>query len=316
MVWVGILGVGVTSVWGAEYPSKPVRIVVPYVPGGSTDILARLIGQRLSEAWGQQFIIDNRPGAGGNIGSSIVAKSPADGYALVMATNGTHAINPSLYANMPYDAVNDFAPVILVAQVPLLLVVYPSLPVKSVRDLIALAKAHPGTLTFGSASTGSSGHLAGEMLKTVEGINTIHVPYKGDAPAVADLMGGQISFLFANMPAAVQYVRSDRLRGIAVTTPRRSPAVPDIPTMIESGIAGFEVVPWYGILGPAGMQATVISHLNTEVERILKLPDVKERMASLGAEAIGGTPEQFAAQIKSDIAKYAKAVKASGAKVN
>jgi len=299
-----------------SYPTKPIRMIVPYAPGGATDILARLLGQRYTEAWGQQVVIDNRPGAGGNIGSNMVANAAADGYTLVMATNGSHAINVGLYAKMPHDTVKDFTPVILVAQVPLLLVVSAASPVKNVKELVALAKAKPGQLTFGSASVGASGHLAGEMFNTLEGVKAVHVPYKGDGPAVTDLMGGQISFLFANMPAAVQHVRGGRLRALAVTTPQRSGALPDTPTMKESGLVTFEVIPWYGILGPAKLPAPVVTKLNQETNRILKLPETAERLATLGAEVIGGTPAQFAAQIQSDIAKYSAAVKAAGVKVD
>ncbi len=299
-----------------SYPTKPIRLVVPYAPGGATDILARLLGQRYTEAWGQQVVIDNRPGAGGNIGSNMVANAAADGYTLVMATNGSHAINVGLYAKMPHDTVKDFTPVILVAQVPLLLVVSAASPVKNVKELAALAKTKPGQLTFGSASVGASGHLAGEMFNTMEGVKAVHVPYKGDGPAVIDLMGGQITFLFANMPAAVQHVRGGKLRALAVTTPQRSGALPDTPTMKESGLVAFEVIPWYGILGPAHLPAPVVAKLNQETNRVLKLPETVERLATLGAEVIGGTPAQFAAQIQSDITKYSAAVKAAGVKVD
>lgn len=309
-----VLGLATSVAAAAEYPARTARIVVPYVPGGSTDILARLLAQKLTEALGQQFIVDNRAGGGGNIGAAIVAKASPDGHSLLMATNGTHAINPSLYKSMPFDAVKDFVPVILVAQVPLLLVTNPSLPVKNVRDLMSYGKSN--AVTFGSASTGSSGHLAGEMLKAAAGINATHVPYKGDAQASADLIGGQISFLFANMPAVIEHVRANRLRGLAVSTPKRSPAIPDLPTMTESGVAQFEVIPWYGIMAPAGTPPSIVAKLNSEIERVLKLPDIRERMASLGAEPLGGSPERFAAQIRSDIAKYAPAIKASGAQVN
>jgi len=298
------------------YPTKPIRMVVPYAPGGATDILARLLGQRFTEAWGQQVVIDNRPGAGGNIGSNMVAHAAPDGYTLVMATNGSHAINVGLYTKMPHDTVKDFTPIVLVAQVPLLLVVSAASPVKSVKDLVAAAKTKPGQLTFGSASVGASGHLAGEMFNTAEGLKTVHVPYKGDGPAVTDLMGGQISFLFANMPAAVQHVRGGRLRALAVTTPQRSGALPDVPTMKESGLAAFEVIPWYGILGPAGLPAPIVTKINQETNRILKLPETAERLTTLGAEVIGGTPAQFAAQINSDIVKYSAAVKAAGVRLD
>ena len=298
------------------YPSRAIRLIVPYSPGGSTDILARILGQKMTEAWSEQVIIDNRPGGGGNIGSALVAKANPDGHTLLMATNGTHAINVSMYSKMPYDAVKDFAPISLVAQVPLLLVTHPSVPAKSVSELVAYAKSRPGQVTFGSASAGSSGHLAGEMLNTYAGLKAQHVPYKGDGPALIDLIGGQITYVFPNMPAAVQHVRGGKLRSYAVTTPKRSPAMPEVPTMIESGVAGFEVIPWYGLMTAAGTPASTVAKLNAEVDRALGLPDVKERLASLGAEGLGGPPERFSRQIASDIAKYAKVVKESGARID
>ncbi|MSP97885.1 MAG: tripartite tricarboxylate transporter substrate binding protein [Betaproteobacteria bacterium] len=304
------------SAYAQEYPSRPIRFVVPYAPGGSTDILARLIGQRLSEMWGQQIIVDNRPGAGGNIGSNIVAQSPPDGYALVMATNGSHAINASFYTSMPHDVVKDFTPVILVAQVPVLLVVNNTLPVKTVRDLITLAHARPGQLSFGSGSAGGTGHLAGEMFNTLAQVKIVHVPYKGDAPGIADVIGGQIAMHFSNMPAAVQYVKAGRVRALAVTTPQRSSALPDVPTIAQAGIAGFEVIPWYGVMGPARLPQPVLDKLNGAINAILKEPQIKDRLIALGADPIGGPPSLFVAQILADVRKYAQAVKASGTKAD
>lgn len=310
-------GMGTTMALAADaYPARPIRLIVPYSPGGSTDILARILGQKMTEAWSEQVIIDNRPGGGGNIGSALVAKANPDGHTLLMATNGTHAINVSIYSNMPYDAVKDFAPIALVAQVPLLLVTHPNVPAKTVSELIAFVKSRPGQASFGSASAGSSGHLAGEMLNTYAGIKAQHVPYKGDGPALIDLIGGQITYMFPNMPAAVQHVRGGKLRSLAVTTPKRSPAMPEVPTMIESGVAGFEVIPWYGLMTAGGTPASTVSKLNSEVNRALSLPDVKERLANLGAEALGGPAERFSRQIASDIAKYAKVIKESGARID
>ena len=305
-----------TALAADTYPSRPIRLIVPYAPGGTTDILARILGQKMTEAWGQQVVIDNRPGGGGIIGSVLVAKANPDGYTLLMATNGTHAINVSLYSKMPYDAVKDFAPITLVAQVPLLLVTHPKVPARTVSELIAFVKSRPGQANFGSASAGSSGHLAGEMLNIFAGIKAQHVPYKGDAPALADLIGGQITHMFANMPAAVQHVRAGKLHALAVTTPKRSPAMLEVPTMVESSVAGFEVIPWYGLMTAAQTPPSILSRLNSEVGGALNLPDVKERLASLGAEGLGSSAERFSRQIASDIAKYAKVIKESGARID
>ena len=298
------------------YPSKPIRFVVPYPPGGSVDIAARAVGQKLSEAWGQPVVVDNRAGAGGNIGADLVAKSPADGYTLLMGAVATHAINPTLYAKIPYDPVKDFTPVALVVQVPNILVVNPSVQAKSVKELIELARAKPGTLNFASGSTGSTGHLAGELFNTMAGVKMVHIPYKGAAPAMTDLLAGQVHLMFDNLANALPNVRAGKLRARAVTTLSRSPAVPELPTVAESGLPGFDLTTWFGIMVPAGTPSEIVTKLNAEIVRALNSKDMHERLEKMGAEApVNNTPENFAAFIRTEAAKYAKVVKDSGAKV-
>ncbi|MGH8619512.1 MAG: Bug family tripartite tricarboxylate transporter substrate binding protein [Burkholderiales bacterium] len=303
----------VTATGAETYPSRPLRLVIPYAPGGSTDILGRLIGAKLSETWGQQVVIDNRPGGNAMIGSTIVAKAPADGYTLIMATNGSHGINMSLYPNVPYDPLKDFTPLIAVAGVPMVLVVTSATPVKSAKELVSYALAQDGKVNYGSAGTGSTGHLTAEIFKTATGIKGQHIPYKSDGPALVDLMGGQFTFIFSNMPAVVSYVKAGRVRALAVSVSQRSPLLPDVPTLTELGIK-VEIIPWYGVMGPAGISKPVAAKLNAGINRVLESPEFKERLVSLGATVMGGTPEQFVALIQSDIEKYAKAVKDSGAK--
>ncbi len=298
------------------YPSKPIRMIVPFPPGGTTDILARAIGAELTKAWGQPVVIENRPGAGGNIGSEAVAKSPGDGYTLLMGTVGTHGINPSLYKKMPYDAVKDFAPVTLVALVPNILVVHPSVPAKSVAELIALAKKQPGKLTYASSGNGTSIHLSGALFESLTGVQMVHVPYKGSAPAVTDLLGGQVNMMFDNMPSALPHVKAGKLRPLGVTSAKRSPAVPDVPTIAEAGVKGYEASSWFGVLAPAGTPKDIVAKLNAEIAKSLGTPEMKEKLSSQGAEPVGNTPEQFGAFIRAEIDKWAKVVKASGATVD
>ena len=299
---------------GAEpYPSRPLRLVVPYAPGGSTDILSRLIGAKLAEKWGEQVVIDNRPGGNAMIGCAIVAKAPADGYTLIMATNGSHGINMSLYPNVPYDPLKDFTPIIAVAGVPMVLVVTPAFQAKTAKDLVSYALAQDGKINYGSAGTGSTGHLTAEIFKAATGIKGQHIPYKSDGPALIDLIGGQFAFIFSNMPAVVPYVKNGRVRALAISTAQRSPLLPEVPTLSELGIK-VEIVPWYGVMGPAGIPQPIVAKLNAEINHVLESPEFKERLVSLGATVMGGTPQQLVALIKSDIAKYAKAVKDSGAK--
>ena len=298
------------------FPTKPIRIVVPFPPGGTTDILARAAAQKMTEAWKEQAVVDNRPGAGGNIGAELVAKSAPDGYTLLMGTVGTHAINPSLYARMPYDHVKDFAPVILVAAVPNVLVVHPSVPASSVAELIAYAKANPGRLNFASSGSGTSIHLAGELFKVMTGVQMAHVPYKGSAPAIADLVGGQVQLMFDNLPSALPQIKAGRLRALAVTSAQRAPALPDLPTIAESGLPGYEASSWFGLLAPAGTPADVVAKVNGEVARWLATPEAKEKLLSQGANAAGGTPEDFVRHIAAETAKWQKVVRESGAKVD
>ena len=302
---------------GAQaYPAKPIRIVVPFPPGGATDILARAVAQKLTDAWGQAVVVDNRPGAGGNIGSEIVAKAAPDGYTLEMGTVGTHAINASLYAKMPYDHVKDFAPVILVAGVPNVLVVNPTLPVNSVQELIAYAKANPGKLNFASSGSGTSIHLAGELFKVMAGVQMTHIPYKGSAPALQDLIGGQVQLMFDNLPPSLPHIKAGKLRALAVTSATRSSALPDTPTIAESGLPGFEASSWFGVLAPAGTPPAIIARLNAEIGAWLASAEAKEKMLALGANIGGGSPEDFARHIAAETAKWQKVVKASGAKVD
>ena len=297
------------------FPSKSIRIVVPLAAGGPGDVLARAVGQKLAENVGQAVVIDNRPGANTNIGNEAVAKSPPDGYTL-LATASTLTINPSLYANLPYDAVKSFAPLTLIATTPLVLVVHPSLPVKSVQELAALAKSKPGQLHYGSAGSGSVLHLAGEMFNTMARVKLVHVPYKGVTNAFSDLLGGQISLMFPGAPIALPQARAGKLRALATTGDKRAPAAPELPTVAEMGFPGYEVSVWYGLLAPAGTPAATINRLHSEIVKIVQLPEIAERWAVLGAEPAHNTPEQFAAFLKNDLVKWTKVVRDSGAKVD
>jgi tripartite-type tricarboxylate transporter receptor subunit TctC len=296
-----------------QYPARPVRLIVPYPPGGGTDTLARVVSQKLSETLGQQVVMDNRPGAGANIGMELAARSAPDGYTLVLATI-SNAISASLYSRLNYDLVRDFAPVTLLATTPHLLAVHPSLPVGSVKDLIALAKARPGQLVYSSAGSGTPTHLAGELFDYMAGVNMTHVPYKGGGPSVVALLGGEVTASFATMPSVLPHVKSGKLRGVAVTTSRRSPSAPNLPTVAESGLPGFDMGSWYGLMAPAGTPAAVVSHLNAETIKVLKLADVKQRLDNSGFDALVSTPEEYAAYTRSEIDKWAKIVKASGAR--
>ena len=298
------------------YPSKPIRLVVPFPPAGTTDILAREVGQRLTQVLGQSVVIDNRPGAAGNIGSEIVAKAAPDGYTLELCTVSTHAINPGLYSKLPYDHVKDFAPVILVARVPNVLEVTPSLPVNTVADLIKLAKEKPGQINFASSGSGTSIHLSGELFKTMAGVDMVHVPYKGSAPALVDLVAGQVQVMFDNLPSSLQQIKAGKLRAVAVTSAQRAPVLPDVPTIAESGLPGFEATSWFGVLAPAGTPPEIIKRLNTEIDKWLQTSEAKEKLLAQGAAAAGGSPEEFASYIRSETDKWAKVIKASGAKVD
>ncbi|MGT2455551.1 tripartite tricarboxylate transporter substrate binding protein [Cupriavidus basilensis] len=294
----------------AAYPDKPIRLVVPYTPGGVTDLLARAVAKALSERVQQSVIVDNRAGAGGNIGAEVVAKSPADGYTLLMGSAATQAINASLYKRLPYDHIKDFAPITLVAEVPNILVVNPSIPARNVSELIAYGKANPDKLSFGSSGTGGTIHLSGELFKSMAGVKMLHVPYKGSAPAVSDLLAGQINLMFDSSVAP--YVKSGKLRALAVTSAKRSPVLPDVPTMAEAGLPGYEATAWFGILAPAGTPPSIVDKLNKNLVAILRDAEMRKWMQSQGADAIGDTPSEFAAYIKTETAKWARVVKEAG----
>ncbi len=297
----------------ADFPNKSIRVVVGFTAGGISDVLARALGARLSSQLGQQVIVDNRAGAGTTIASEIVAKAPPDGYTLFMQDMTTHAINASLYKKLPYDTVKDFTPVTLVAASPLMLVVHPSLPVKSIRELIALGKSRPAQIPFASSGNGTILHLAAETFKTMAGIDMIHVPYKGSSQAVQALLAGEVAVTFSTMPPALANVKAGRLRALGVTTPKRNAAAPDVPTVAESGLPGFDVVLYSGVLGPARLPAAIVNKLNAEFAKAVNAPEVKTVYASLGVDAITDTPAEFAAHIAADIDKLGKAVRASGA---
>ena len=299
-----------------NYPSKPIRMIVPSAPGSGPDIMARAIGQKLTEALGQAIVIDDKPGAGGIIGSEAAAKAPPDGYTLIMSNAGAHTVNPGLYAKLPYDPVKDFAPVTLVALAPNILIVHPTLPVRNVKDLIALATAKPGELTFGSGGNGSTAHLSGEMFKTMAGINIVHIPFKGSPAAVIGVIAGQIALAIPNIPPALPHVRSGKLKALAVTTAKRAAGVPDLPTVAEAGLPGYEATAWFGVLAPAATPPQIIARLNAAIVKIAHAREMQERLTAEGADAVGNTPEQFAQIIKSDIAKWAKVIKASGARAD
>jgi tripartite-type tricarboxylate transporter receptor subunit TctC len=313
---LAIVGLVASAACYAQYPSKAIRFVVPFPPGGPLDIVARSIGQDLNKAWGQPVLVENRPGAGGNIGADVVAKAPPDGHTILMGAVSTHAINVWLYKSLPYDPLKDFAPVTLVTSVPNVLVVHPSVPAKNVRELISLAKARKGQLNFGSGSTGSAGHLAGELFKTMAGIDMVHIPYKGAAPAVADLLGGHVSLMFDNLASGLPNIKAGRVRALAVTTLRRSPFLRELPTIDESGLRGFDVGTWFGVFAPAGAPSEIVARLNSGISRALRTPVMGERLAALGAEAMPNTPETFAAFVKAEMAKYKQIVQASGAKAD
>jgi tripartite-type tricarboxylate transporter receptor subunit TctC len=298
----------------ARYPTKPIRLISAFAPGGGSDRVARMLAPDLTEAWGQSVVIDNRPGAGGTVGTELAARSAPDGYTLVMATASTIVINP-LVGKVGYEALHDFAPVVHTSTVPLVLVVHPSIPVKTVKELIAHARASSTRLNYSSSGEGTISHLAGELLKTLTQTDMVHVPYRGGGQAIIDLIAGHVQVGFQNMLEAVPQIKAGRLRAVAVSTPNRSPALPGVPTVAESGVAGFDVIQWSGVLAPIGVPRAIVLKWNTDVNRLLSRADVRERLASAGADPGGGTPEQFAALIRSDIAKWSKLVKSIGLKL-
>jgi len=301
------------AAYAQEYPTKPVRFVVPFVPGGPTDIQGRMLGDKLTQRLGQQVIIDNRGGAGGNIGMELVARAPADGYTIVIATVGTWAVNPHLY-KLSFDVLKDFAPIIQVSSSPGVLVVHPSVPVKTVKELVALAKARPGELNYGSSGVGGFGHVSGELFTMMTQTKMTHIPYKSSAPSLTDLISGQIQVLFNNAISTVPHVKSGRMRALATTGAARSSALPDLPTVAEAGVPGYENSSWSAVAAPAGTPKPVLARLHKEFSDILKMPDIQQKHVDVGAQIIGGTPEQFHAYLKSEVEKFGKLVKAAGIK--
>ncbi len=300
---------------GQAYPSKPIRLIVPYAPGGGVDIVARALAQELTKRMGQQIIVDNRTGAGGNIGSDVVAKATPDGYTLLIASPA-NAINPSLYTKMPFNPARDLAPVALIATVPAVLLASPALPVKTVKELVALAKAKPGTLNFGSGGSGTTEHLAGEMLNALAGISMQHVPFKGGAAVLPDLISGQISIFFVNQPFALPYIKAGTVKALGVASDERSAALPDVPTLAEAGLADFRVSVWYGIMAPAGTPKAIVAQLNREIVAALAAPELRDRLQAMSLKPLPGTPEMFVAFFADEMTRWARVVKASGAKAD
>jgi len=307
---------GASAACAQGYPTKPVHLVVPYPAGGPVDILARVLGQKLSESLGQPFVVDDKPGASGTLGSDLVAKAPPDGYMLVVGNNATHATNESLYPNLPYATLRDFAPVTLVARVTNIAVVHPSMPAKSIRELIAYAKANPGKLNYASSGSGSAAHLTGEMFKLATGTDVVHVPYRGAAPAAADLLAGQVGLMFATAPSVLQYVQAGSLRALAVTGETRWSQLPGVPTMIEAGLPGFSSEVWFGIFAPAGTPGVIVDKLHREIVRAAQAADVTQKLAAQGFDVTTDTPEEFRVFVTAEIAKWAKVVRESGARVD
>jgi tripartite-type tricarboxylate transporter receptor subunit TctC len=309
-----LAALGVAPALAQNYPTKPIRLLIAQAPGSATDVVSRVLGNRLSEGLGQPVVIEARPGAGGMVGTEAAARSTPDGYTLFMANNSTHGSNPAVYPKLPYDAVNDFAPIAFVASVPYVLVVDPSLPVKNVQELIALAKSRSGKLNYASAGNGSTHHFCGELLKSMSGIDILHIPYKGSPPAITGLLGGEVSMMFANVADIGSQIKAGKVKPLAVTTAKRAASLPDLPTMSEAGLPGFEIVSWFGLLAPAGTPAPIVARLNAETVKVLERSDVKAALANQGLEVAPGSPEQFAAHIKSEIAKFTKIGKAAGIK--
>ena len=304
--------IGAVPVLAQTYPQKPIRIVSPFTPGGGTDLMGRLIGQQLTKSWGQQVVVENRAGANGMLGSEFVAKSAPDGYTLLVGTMGTHGINASLYRKMPYDAIADFTPITTLITSPMLLLVHPSIPARSVADFVALAKARPGQITFSSAGTGSVGHLAGELFNFVAHVKIVHIPYRGSGPATIDLMSGQVQSMLGSPAAALNYVKSGRVRALAQTSLKRSALIPDIPTLYESGLKDYDVTTWYGFWGPPRLPSAIVQRLHGEVVRMLALPETRQQLTTQGLEPLGNTPDEFALLVKAELAKWARVAANAG----
>jgi len=313
-LFFAVLWLAAGSAFAQDYPNKPIRFVAPGVPGGNTDYLARLIGQKLSETWGKPVVIDNRPGATGNIGTNIVAKAAPDGYTILLAWVGTHAVNPHMFHDLPYDPVKDFEAITQLVSYDMLTVVNLSVPAKSLKELVALAKSNPGKLNFGTSGIGSTAHLYGELLKMNYGINLVHVPYKGSAPAITDLLGGRIEVMFDVIRNVQSYIEAGRLRALAIANTKRSPVFPNLPTVIEAGFPDMLLSGWYGILAPAKTPKAIVNKLNHEIVKILQTPDVRDRLTNAGFEVKPGTPEEFTSLLYADLEKYGKIIKACGAR--
>jgi tripartite-type tricarboxylate transporter receptor subunit TctC len=315
---IGIFSLAVFAL-GAQaqsYPSKPIRIVCPFPPGGAVDIASRSVAQALTQQLGHPVTVDNRPGAGGNIGAEIVAKSAPDGYTLLMTTSGIMAINPALYSKIPFDPLKDFAPVSIVVSLNNVLVVNPALPYKSVKEVIAAAKAQPGKLTYASSGNGTSIHLSGELFKSMTGVDMLHIPYKGSAPAVTDLLAGQVNMMFDNIPSSLPHIKAGKLRALAVTGSKRSPLLPDLPTIAEAGVPGYDSYVWFGVVAPAGTPPEIVKRLNAELAKAAETPEFRDRLTGQGYDVLSTTPEQMADSIRSELTKWGKVVKASGARVD
>ena len=304
------------SAYAQSYPNKPIRLVCPFPPGGAVDIASRAVAHELTQLLGQPVTVDNRPGAGGNIGADIVAKSPADGYTLLMTTSGIMGINPALYSKMQFDSVKDFAPVSMLVSLNNVLVLHPSVPAKSVKEVIALAKAQPGKLNYASSGNGTSIHLSGELFKTMTGVDMLHIPYKGSAPAVTDLLGGQVNMMFDNIPSSLPHIKAGKLRALAVTGSKRSQLLPDLPTIAEAGVPGYDSYVWFGVVAPAGTPPEIVAKLNAALVKTAATPAFHDRLTAQGYDVFSSTPEQMAASIRGEITKWGKIVKASGAKVD
>jgi tripartite-type tricarboxylate transporter receptor subunit TctC len=298
------------------WPTKPIKYIVPFAAGGTTDILARVIAEKLTTALGQPVVVENKPGAGGGVGAEFTAKAAPDGYTIMGGTISTHAINATLYVNLPYDPVKDFIPITLIARVPNMLVINNDIPAKNVAELVALMKAKPGNWNFASSGNGTSQHLSGELFKGMAGVEMQHVPYKGSPPALQDVMGGQVSMTFDNITTAWVLAKAGKMRALAVTTAKRSPVSPDIPTLAEAGLPGYEIGSWQGVFAPAGVPPEIIKRLNTEIVKIINMPDVKEKLLALGAEPVGNSTEEFTAFVKTEVVKWGDVVRKSGAKVD
>jgi tripartite-type tricarboxylate transporter receptor subunit TctC len=309
------LGVAAPAATGQHYPTRPVRLIVPYPPGGGNDTLARLFGVKLTEAWGQQVVVDNRPGAGTIIGTQLAARAVPDGYTLLLSSIATHAIAPNLYAKPGYDPVKDFEPITLLAVAPTVVCVNPSVPAKSLKELIALAKAKPGDLKFASGGAATPPHMAGEIFASMTGIRLLHVPYKGGGPAIAGLIGGETTMMFDTAASILPHVKSGKLRALAIARAARLPEYPGLPTFTEAGVAGYEVNAWYSVHAPAGVPKDIVAKVNRDLVRALKLPDIQERLKALGSEGVGNTPAEFAKFVRAESAKYAKAIRDAGVKV-